>query len=194
MKAESLLLPKFLGHGKIQRHEGQVVTLRSNTRWCSDSFQFRCWDGEKIEAAFVLDTCDREIIAITARVGTLRKEDISDLLVAAVEHRYPKTLQAPGNVQWLTDNGGIFTADMTSRIATELGLIPCRTPAYCPESNGMSESFVKRFKQDYVYLNEIWQSDKVVEEIHKWAEDYNENHPHKGLKMLSPREFRRAST
>jgi putative transposase len=24
-----------------------------------------------------------------------------------------------------------------------------------------------------------------------WFEDYNENHPHNGLKMLSPREFRR---
>ena len=27
-----------------------------------------------------------------------------------------------------------------------------------------------------------------------WFEDYNENHPHSGLKMRSPREFIRAST
>ena len=31
----------------------------------------------------------------------------------------------------------------------------------------------------------------VMEQLPVWFIDYNENHPHKGLKMLSPREYRR---
>jgi transposase InsO family protein len=34
---------------------------------------------------------------------------------------------------------------------------------------------------------------RVMEILSSWFEDYNENHPHKGLKMKSPREHRRAA-
>ncbi len=57
-----------------------------------------------------------------------------------------------------------------------------------------TESFVKRFKQDYIYPIEHSRSGKVGDKVHQWAEDYNENHPHNGIKMLSPREFRRVSS
>lgn len=55
----------------------------------------------------------------------------------------------------------------------------------------MSEAFVKRFKQDYVQVNELWDANEVLSNIPKWLNDYNENHPHKGLGMKSPREFLR---
>ncbi len=32
----------------------------------------------------------------------------------------------------------------------------------------------------------------VIEQLAGWFDDYNENAPHKGLGMKSPREFRRA--
>lgn len=34
----------------------------------------------------------------------------------------------------------------------------------------------------------------VLGKLAGWFEDYNENHPHSGLKMRSPREFIRAKT
>jgi putative transposase len=55
----------------------------------------------------------------------------------------------------------------------------------------MAESFVKTFKRDYVRVSDLWSADQVLSWLHEWFEDYNENHPHKGLKMLSPREYRR---
>ena len=88
----------------------------------------------------------------------------------------------------------IHIANDTKHLAKSLGLLPCQTAAYSPESNGMSESFVKRFKQDYVQVNELWSAENVVLEIPKWLNDKNENHPHKGLGMLSPREFLRRSS
>ena len=40
--------------------------MRSNLRWCSDSFEFSCWNGEVIRMAFIIDAFDREIIAWAA--------------------------------------------------------------------------------------------------------------------------------
>lgn len=54
----------------------------------------------------------------------------------------------------------------------------------------MAESFVKTFKRDYVQVHNLETTEEVMMQLGKWFEDYNSNHPHKGLKMLSPREFR----
>ena len=193
MKENGLLLPKFVGFQPKRKHEGTVQTLRSNTRWCSDSFQIRCWDGRRIEAMFVIDTCDREVLSLVAAIGTLEASDVRDALALAYERRFPGNQAPKTNIEWLTDNGGIFIANETQLFAEGLGFIPCQTPAYSPESNGMSEAFVKRFKQDYVYVNELWDAEEVLGKLSVWAADFNENHPHKSLKMMSPSEFRRAN-
>lgn len=61
-----------------------------------------------------------------------------------------------------------------------------------PESNGMAEAFIKTFKWDYVYLHRLNSAQVVMEQLPRWFQDYNENHPHKGLKMMSPREYRQS--
>lgn len=54
----------------------------------------------------------------------------------------------------------------------------------------MAEAFVKTFKRDYVYVNELPNAQTVLDSLQSWFDDYNENAPHQGLKMRSPREFR----
>ena len=44
-------------------------------------------------------------------------------------------IRAPQPVQWLSDNGSIFTAHRTIEIAVALNLVPCFTPVETPESN-----------------------------------------------------------
>ncbi|MEN9723335.1 MAG: hypothetical protein RJB38_1321, partial [Pseudomonadota bacterium] len=51
---------------------------------------------------------------------------------------------------------------------------------------------VKTMKRDYVWVSDrIETADQALAEIDGWFKDYNENHPHKGLKMKSPAEFRK---
>jgi transposase InsO family protein len=83
---------------------------------------------------------------------------------------------------------------MTIAFARQLGLVPCFTPVRSPKSNGIAEAFVKTFKRDYVYVHDRPDAKTVLAQLDRWFDDYNESHPHKGLKMKSPREFIRAQT
>jgi len=190
MKLEALLLPKYGVHSE-RLHDGKIITLASDLRWCSDSFEIRCWNGERVYVAFSLDCCDREAIAWVAANKHLDGSDIRDLMAQSVEARFDGT-HTPHPVEWLSDNGPPYTAHETRSFGALSGLLVRTTPAYSPESNGMSEAFVKTFKRDYVYFGDVDSAAAVLAALPRWFADYNENHPHKGLNMLSPRQFRRA--
>ena len=56
----------------------------------------------------------------------------------------------------------------------------------------MAEALVKTFKRDYVFCNDRSDAETVMAQLPGWFEDYNENAPHKALRMLSPRKFIRS--
>ncbi len=62
-----------------------------------------------------------------------------------------------------------------------------------PQSNGISEAFVKTLKRDYARVTILPDAETVIRLLPGWFEDYNTVHPHSGLRFLSPREFRRQS-
>lgn len=192
MRNHGLLLPI---HGKkTQRvHDGKVITLRSNTRWCSDSFAIQCENGDRVFVAFAMDTCDREVLGYIASTIGIDGAAIRDLIIESVEHRFGKILRLPHAIQWLSDNGPCYVSHKTVSFARNIGFEVCTTPSYSPESNGMAEAFVKTFKRDYVWFGELKNAFEVMQQLPAWFNDYNENAPHKGLKMMSPRQFLRAS-
>ncbi len=53
---------------------------------------------------------------------------------------------------------------------------------------------MKTLKRDYVRVTPLPDAQAVLDLVSGWIEDYNENHPHSGLKMRSPREFITAQT
>jgi putative transposase len=116
---------------------------------------------------------------------------IRDLMLEAVEKRFGTT-RTPHPVQWLSDNGSCYRAHDTIDFADRLGLVPCFTPVRSPQSNGMAEAFVKTFKRDYVYVHDRPDAQTVLSQLARWFEDYNEVHPHKALRLKSPREFIRS--
>lgn len=166
--------------------------MRSNLRWCSDGFEFVCWNGEMVRAAFAIDAHDREIIAWRAMANAgISGSDIRDMMLEAVETRFD-AIRAPTPIEWLSDNGSPYTARDTRIFATQLNLVPCFTPVASPESNGLCEAFIRTFKRDYLRINPLPDALTVLRQLTGGFEDYNENHPHSGLRMRSPREFIRA--
>jgi len=192
MRQNGLLLTRHTGKRPQLAHEGKVVTLRSNLRWCSDGFEISCWNGQVVRVAFALDCCDREIISHVATTGGITGEMVRDLMIESVERRFGPAARLPHPVEWLSDNGSCYTATETMSFAKDMGFISCFTPVRSPESNGMAEAFVKTFKRDYVYVHDRPDATTVLAQLDQWFEDYNEYHPHKGLRMKSPRQFIRS--
>jgi putative transposase len=194
MQAHSLLLARTYTERPEHLHDGKVIVMRSNLRWCSDGFEFTCWNGDIVRGAFIIDAHDREIIAWRAVVNAgVSGSDIRDIMLEAVERRFG-TYRAPAVVEMLSDNGSPYIARDTQIFARQLGLKPCFTPVRSPQSNGMSEAVVKTLKRDYVQVTPLPDAQTVLGLIGGWIEDYNDNHPHSGLKMRSPREFIAAQT
>lgn len=107
------------------------------------------------------------------------------MMLEAVEKRF-RAIRAPTAIEWLADNG---SPRSTRQFAAQLNLVPCFTPVASPASNGICEALVKTLKRDYVRIRPLPDAATVLDQIAGWFEDYNENHPHSGLRTRSPREF-----
>ncbi|WP_259740171.1 IS3 family transposase, partial [Pseudomonas brassicacearum] len=191
MRDHNLLLERRLKQpGVARRHEGRIAVKTSDTRWCSDGFEFRCEDGAKLSVTFALDCCDREAIGWVASPTGYSSDDIRDLMLESVEKRFGDQLPATP-VQWLSDNGSAYTAEQTRLFARQIGLQPVTTPVRSPQSNGMAESFVKTIKRDYVAHMPKPDRETALRNLAIAFEHYNEQHPHSALNYRSPREFRR---
>lgn len=188
MKQNQLLLPAY-GKRPSRTHDGKIITLKSNLRWCSDCFTIQCANGERVFVAFALDTCDREILSYIASTIGINGETIRDLMLEAVEYRFGTVNLLPHKIQWLSDNGPCYVAKETVEFAKSIGFDVCTTAPYSPESNGMAEAFVKTFKRDYVAFYDALNAYDFMKQLPLWFNDYNENAPHKGLNMMSPRQF-----
>jgi transposase InsO family protein len=97
----------------------------------------------------VIDACDREIIAWSAIAHAgIRSEMVRDLMIRAVERRFASTKKSHP-VEWFSDSGSAYIAKATATMAIALGRRPAFTPVRSPESNAISEAFVKTLKRDY---------------------------------------------
>lgn len=189
MKIHGLLLRRYTGR-TARAHDGVVMTQTTNIRWCSDVFEIICWSGERLRVAFSMDCCDREVMSYVATTAGISGDMIRDLMAEAIEVRFGFVNRLPHRIEWLSDNGSAYTAHQTRAFATMMGLEVRTTPVHSPESNGMAESFIKTFKRDYVHINPLNDARTVMKQLPTWFEDYNNSHPHKALKMRSPREYR----
>ncbi|ABC35994.1 transposase [Burkholderia thailandensis E264] len=98
-----------------RRHDGRVAVDRSNTRWCSDGYEFRCDDGTPLRVTFALDCCDREAISWAATTGGHGGDVVRDVMLAAVEQRFG-TPQAAQPIEWLSDNGSAYIDHRTRKL------------------------------------------------------------------------------
>ncbi|RON99797.1 transposase, partial [Pseudomonas fluorescens] len=122
MRDHNLLLERRLKQpGVPRRHEGRIAVKTSDTRWCSDGFEFRCEDDAKLSVTFALDCCDREAIGWVASPTGYSGDDIRDLMLESVEKRFGDQLPTTP-VQWLSDNGSAYTAEQTRLFARQIGL------------------------------------------------------------------------
>ena len=90
-KAHHLLLQRHTGAPSLGlAHEGTVAVECSDQRYCSDGFEIRCDNDERVRVAFSLDCCDRQAIAFAATAAGISGELVRDVMV--------QTLHRSGNL------------------------------------------------------------------------------------------------
>ena len=190
MELNGWKLPRVTRRRTGRAHHGLIRRAASNERWCSDVLEIACWNGELVQVGFVLDCHDREALATVAAARDLFGTDIQQLMQQAVTTRFGAGERPSAPVQWLSDNGSIYTALDTLITAERLHLAPITTPAASPESNGMSEAFVNTLRRDYLAGAELSTATMVLEQIPAWIADYNAVAPHSALGYHSPHQYR----
>ena len=110
MQANKLTLERHTGRRPGRTHDGVVIALRSNIRWCSDHFELACRNGEIVRVLFAIDACDREVMDWLATSAGISGEMVRDLMIACVERRFGIS-KAAHPVEWLSDNGSVSTPE-----------------------------------------------------------------------------------
>jgi putative transposase len=190
MELNGWKLPRAARRRTGRAHRGRIQRDVSNEQWCSDGLEIACWNGELVQLAFALDCHDREVLAQVAVPRDLLATDIQQLMREAVASRFGVGERPAAPIQWLSDNGSIYTALDTMCTAERLGLVPITTPAASSQSNGMSEAFVNTIKRDYVAGADRSSAASLLAQIPAWIADYNAVAPHSALGYRSPRQYR----
>ena len=184
-------LPRATRRRTGRAHRGQIQRAVSNERWCSDVLEIACWNGELVQLGFALDCHDRECLAHVEAPRDLVGADIQQLMQRAVAARFGVGERPDAPIQWLSDNGSIYTALDTLCTAERLHLVPITTPARSPESNGMSEAFVNTLRRDYLAGADLSTAAGALAQIPAWLADYNAVAPHSALGYQAPQQYRR---
>ena len=102
----------------LDKGKGQIVSLFSNRRWCSDCFEIKCFNDEKVYVSFIIDCHDRQCLSYVAKSVPLLAIDIQDLMLKAVESRFGVMMRFPvREIEFLTDRGSIYPDfDTTLRV------------------------------------------------------------------------------
>ena len=190
MELNGWKLPRATRRRTGRAHRGLIRRDVSNERWCSDVLEIACWSGEIVQLGFALDCHDREALAHVEAPRDLTGADIQQLMHGAVAARFGMGQRPDVPIQWLSDNGSIYTALDTRCTAERLHLVPITTPAASPQSNGMSEAFVNTLRRDYLAGADLSTAEGVLAQIPAWMADYNAVAPHSALGFRSPHQYR----
>jgi len=185
---ENELLIKREGRNRSRSHSGKVAVTESNVRWSSDITSIKFWGGEKLRFTYILDCCDREVLAYRLQKHILGS-DIELMLQEALLKRFGGFLPDGQGVEFLHDNGPEYIEHQLQEQLRKWQVTDCHTPTYSPQSNGISEAFNGTFKRDYVYEYPLENVEEVKKLFPKWIEEYNTFAPHSALNMKTPHEF-----
>lgn len=183
MRQNCMLLARHTG-----RRTGRVTTVWSwcslDLGWCSDGFEISCWNSDIIRIVFIIHAHDREIIARHAVVGSgisggmvrdmIGGPSRSDSAASSRPRRSNgrQTVAAPTRPRGRATSSQRSTSWHASRLSKAGSGTVYRRASSKPSVATMFAVPMRTLR-----------SGKLA----GWFEDYNENHPHSGLKMRSPR-------
>ena len=164
----------------MHREQRRPATTRNDV-WSMDFVADQLADGRRFRALTIIDLFTRECLAIDIGQG-LGGHDVA----AALERlRFARGL--PHRIY--CDNGTEFVSGAMDRWAYTNQVILDFSRRGKPTDNAMIESFNGRFREECLNIHWFASLEDAEQKIDAFRWDYNENHPHRALKGLSPGEY-----
>jgi putative transposase len=151
---------------------------RPNEVWSIDFVHDWIMTGRKLKCLTIVDDFTKE------SVGILCGHSISGLMVANFFRLMPIL---PTRVR--SDNGPEFDSAAFTDFAEEFGLDHEFITPGKPNENAYIESFNSRFRDECLNQHVFRSLDDAKIKIEEWRQDYNSEHLHSSLGMLTPNEF-----
>lgn len=149
--------------------------------WALDFQHDATSDGRELKFLNVVDECTREALATEARRTIDADETVAVLERLIAERGAPENLRA--------DNG----PELTARVLREWCESESTRTAYIdpgsPWQNAWVESLNARFRDEVLDVEEFSSLAEARFIAEEWRTDYNANHPHSALGMMSPSRF-----
>src|SRR5262249_45480330 len=127
VKVHGLLLGRHAG-GVGRRPCGRIRIGKGDRPWCSEGLGVVCGKGGRVRVALRSAGGNRRAMCFLATTSGVTGEDVRDLMLAAVEHRFGPVNRLPVTIEWLSDNGSCYLAGETRSFARDIGLEPRTTP------------------------------------------------------------------
>ena len=186
MREEGLLCSRIAK--RVHRTAKQRLTAtRMNQLWATDMTSFMLANGTKLFLVVVLDIFTRRIVGwrLSRRC---RAREWLDALEQAVMAEFPDGVREAG-LTLRMDNGCQPTSKAYQQTLDTLGITGEWVGFNCPEQNAHVESVIGTLKQDWLWLEEYETDDEASVLCQRAIAEYNYDHPHSSLAMLSPAEF-----
>jgi len=176
-------LPKRVHRTVKQR----LIATRMNQLWATDMTSFMLTTGVKLFLVVVLDIFTRRIVGWRLN-RRCRAREWLDALDSAVQTEFPHGVRGAG-LTIRMDNGCQPTSRAYLATLDTLGISGEWVGFNCPEQNAHVESVIGTLKQDWLWLEECNTDDEATSLCHRAITEYNHDHPHSSLCMLSPYAF-----
>ena len=152
-----------------------------NEIWSMDFVADQLADGRRFRALTVIDLFTRECLAIDVGHGLSGRDVVATLERLRFERGLPHRIYC--------DNGSEFVSAAMDLWAYTNGVLLDFSRRGKPTDNAAIESFNGRFREECLNVHWFASVDDARQKIDAFRWDYNENHPHRALKGLSPREY-----
>ncbi len=83
-------------------------------------------------------------------------------------------------------NGLVFTSRDYTRLVRSYGLKQEFITPHCPQQNGMVERVIRTLKEQCVHRSRFESQTHALRVIADWIAFYNQQRPHRALKMMTP--------
>lgn len=166
----------------VHREQRRPATTR-NDIWSMDFVADELADGRKFRALTVLDLYTRQCLDIAVGRGLTGQDVAATLERLRFDRGLPQRIYC--------DNGTEFVSAAMDLWAYTNGVILDFSRRGKPTDNAAIESFNGRFREECLNVHWFHSLEDATTKIERWRQDYNENHPHRALKGLSPDEYAR---